>query len=403
MFINQVKDMIQNTELLPELFICGNSQGIAQTYDSSAVFNNSTSVAQEDYLNQHVNFGVNSTYGNLMNTVPPVQKIHPPFITDYNSMASAGDQFFLSSSNQDFVKHVSTSPVGSSNGNDEVLALMEQQLLQMIRSSKDIDSGSSNPVSTSLKEFPNLTSVNIHSDVKESNSITPCVTTNENNNSNNNNSNNHISMVFSDHELYSGTEFDLRVEIGGQSRQCHWDEVIMPEETTGLLDSIPQLGISGMGGRSEKDIFSELDIDQLVNSIVASGNNNYSSTNSLGSANSQNRCSSTTNVVNQYSSSSDVVHPKSQIGCWNDDCYSMNNAVSAAASSSATTATQNNNKSLLEQVKIPPPVRKRARAGESMRPRPKDRQLIQDRVKELREIVPNGAKVNFNLFFHILW
>lgn len=37
--------------------------------------------------------------------------------------------------------------------------------------------------------------------------------------------------------------------------------------------------------------------------------------------------------------------------------------------------------------------KKRARAGENCRPRPRDRQLIQDRIKELRELVPNGSKV----------
>lgn len=37
--------------------------------------------------------------------------------------------------------------------------------------------------------------------------------------------------------------------------------------------------------------------------------------------------------------------------------------------------------------------RKRSRPGENHRPRPRDRQLIQDRLKELRELVPNGAKV----------
>jgi hypothetical protein len=42
--------------------------------------------------------------------------------------------------------------------------------------------------------------------------------------------------------------------------------------------------------------------------------------------------------------------------------------------------------------------RKRARPGESTRPRPKDRQQIQDRVRELREIVPNGSKVLFRYF-----
>ncbi|RCV34980.1 hypothetical protein SETIT_7G202100v2 [Setaria italica] len=41
-------------------------------------------------------------------------------------------------------------------------------------------------------------------------------------------------------------------------------------------------------------------------------------------------------------------------------------------------------------------AKKRARASESTRPRPKDRQLIQDRVKELREIVPNGAKCSID-------
>jgi hypothetical protein len=41
-------------------------------------------------------------------------------------------------------------------------------------------------------------------------------------------------------------------------------------------------------------------------------------------------------------------------------------------------------------------AKKRARTGESTRPRPKDRQLIQDRVKELREMVPLGAKVATN-------
>ncbi|KAI3965458.1 hypothetical protein MKW92_043083 [Papaver armeniacum] len=48
--------------------------------------------------------------------------------------------------------------------------------------------------------------------------------------------------------------------------------------------------------------------------------------------------------------------------------------------------------------------RKRLRPGENPRPRPKDRQMIQDRVKELREIVPNGGKVMcfFFLFVSLL-
>ncbi|KAJ7977268.1 Transcription factor [Quillaja saponaria] len=40
--------------------------------------------------------------------------------------------------------------------------------------------------------------------------------------------------------------------------------------------------------------------------------------------------------------------------------------------------------------------KKRSRPGESSRPRPRDRQLIQDRIKELRELVPNGAKCSID-------
>ncbi|KAH6814754.1 transcription factor-like protein [Perilla frutescens var. frutescens] len=40
--------------------------------------------------------------------------------------------------------------------------------------------------------------------------------------------------------------------------------------------------------------------------------------------------------------------------------------------------------------------RKRLKPGENPRPRPKDRQMIQDRVKELREIVPHGAKCSID-------
>ncbi|KAL2540969.1 Transcription factor LHW [Abeliophyllum distichum] len=43
--------------------------------------------------------------------------------------------------------------------------------------------------------------------------------------------------------------------------------------------------------------------------------------------------------------------------------------------------------------------RKRLQPGENPRPRPKDRQMIQDRVKELREIVPNGAKCSIDALF----
>ncbi|KAJ6331628.1 hypothetical protein OIU76_010085 [Salix suchowensis] len=41
-------------------------------------------------------------------------------------------------------------------------------------------------------------------------------------------------------------------------------------------------------------------------------------------------------------------------------------------------------------------ARRSARPSENQRPRPRDRQLIQDRVKELRELVPNGSKCSID-------
>ncbi|XP_034915014.1 transcription factor bHLH155 [Populus alba] len=40
--------------------------------------------------------------------------------------------------------------------------------------------------------------------------------------------------------------------------------------------------------------------------------------------------------------------------------------------------------------------KKRAKPGEKFRPRPRDRQLIQDRIKELRELVPSGSKCSID-------
>ena len=73
---------------------------------------------------------------------------------------------------------------------------------------------------------------------------------------------------------------------------------------------------------------------------------------------------------------------KSQISLWVESGQSMHSGNLSGA----------HNRRVDEVGK---PNRKRARPGENPRPRPKDRQMIMDRVKELREIVPNCAKVKF--------
>ncbi|XP_052186168.1 transcription factor LHW isoform X1 [Diospyros lotus] len=63
-------------------------------------------------------------------------------------------------------------------------------------------------------------------------------------------------------------------------------------------------------------------------------------------------------------------------------------------------STKHNNSASTAYSKRPDEVsklnRKRLKPGENPRPRPKDRQMIQDRLKELREIVPNGAKCSID-------
>uniref|UniRef100_A0A0D9XX41 BHLH domain-containing protein n=1 Tax=Leersia perrieri TaxID=77586 RepID=A0A0D9XX41_9ORYZ len=74
---------------------------------------------------------------------------------------------------------------------------------------------------------------------------------------------------------------------------------------------------------------------------------------------------------------------KSQIRLWIESGQNMKcESVSASNSKGLDTANKAN--------------RKRSRPGESPKPRPKDRQLIQDRIKELRELVPNGAKCSID-------
>lgn len=74
----------------------------------------------------------------------------------------------------------------------------------------------------------------------------------------------------------------------------------------------------------------------------------------------------------------------SQISSWAEQAHSIKNNSSTSASYSK------------RPDEVSKSNRKRLKPGENPRPRPKDRQMIQDRMKELREIVPNGAKCSID-------
>ncbi|GLU17561.1 hypothetical protein SLE2022_339220 [Rubroshorea leprosula] len=77
------------------------------------------------------------------------------------------------------------------------------------------------------------------------------------------------------------------------------------------------------------------------------------------------------------------VPAKSQVGLWIDDSYSINVVDNAVGAS--------------KKAEEPPKVtKKRAKPGQSTRPRPKDRQMIQDRLRELRGIIPDSGKCSID-------
>ncbi|KAG1354551.1 transcription factor bHLH155-like [Cocos nucifera] len=228
----------------------------------------------------------------------------------------------------------------------------------------------------------------------------------------------------SDNDLFDVMELDLSPSILVQ--EC-WDDIIMPvgsgscsNLSANVSECISELDMGSMAG-AEKGLFSDSGLEQLLDAIVGESVNKSSAHDSvavdvdpIGSLNSKHKFSTITRVggpllyrnqvalagLPSTSTTSDVLLPhcnsekimhgspkealaKSRVSSWIDDSCSV----------SAGSAMINQPKKPEEAVKV---VKKRARPGESTRPRPKDRQQIQDRVKELREIVPNGAKCSID-------
>ncbi|KAJ0761664.1 putative transcription factor bHLH family [Helianthus annuus] len=73
-------------------------------------------------------------------------------------------------------------------------------------------------------------------------------------------------------------------------------------------------------------------------------------------------------------------------------CYSFERSLQGFSSASVSRCSEQINEPR-EPAKA---GKKRARPGESGKPRPRDRQLIQDRIKELRQLVPNGSKCSID-------
>ncbi|KAK8530867.1 hypothetical protein V6N13_030799 [Hibiscus sabdariffa] len=199
---------------------------------------------------------------------------------------------------------------------------------------------------------------------------------------------------------FGGIGMDFRFQKDGEPSE----DIIMPllhgdksAITSGISSSTSELDVHSMTSK-RKGLFSELGLEELLG---GASNSSYVTKSSVEdqfstikrrkiescSSNFQGQpeglsCSGGSMNLVQHSHTWDKrnntifnkeLHQKSQVGLWIDDSYSVN-AGNAVVSSSKK------------------PTRKRAKPGESTRPRPKDRQLIQDRIKELRGIVPHSGK-----------
>ncbi|XP_062080527.1 transcription factor bHLH155-like [Humulus lupulus] len=96
-------------------------------------------------------------------------------------------------------------------------------------------------------------------------------------------------------------------------------------------------------------------------------------------------------------SSNHSIGPTSLIGEDTPQCLSSSGVCGAMSPKGFSSNCPSACSDQLERSSVPSKNnKKRARPGENCRPRPRDRQLIQDRIKELRELIPSGAKCSID-------
>ncbi|KAF8108707.1 hypothetical protein N665_0104s0033 [Sinapis alba] len=140
-----------------------------------------------------------------------------------------------------------------------------------------------------------------------------------------------------------------------------------------LLDAVVA-NVCHSDGYARDDVFSSRSVQSLLTSMAEpSGQKMHSVVSLIGSAMNQLPLAE----VDTQQNPSDICGAFSSIG------------FSSTCPSSSSDQFQTS-------LEMPKKNKKRAKPGESSRPRPRDRQLIQDRIKELRELVPNGSKCSID-------
>ncbi|KAK8969027.1 Transcription factor bHLH155 [Platanthera guangdongensis] len=186
------------------------------------------------------------------------------------------------------------------------------------------------------------------------------------------------SQIVSDVDIFDGMEFDLSPII--LMKEC-WEDILPADSnsctdfSTKISDCLLEFELGSVACASNELVPADANVNSSCDSVVTATSSVVS-----GSLNIQTPELSFSQCRPEKSELESLkdVQRKFLVCPWIDDSCSVNAKDSRA--------------------KV---VRKRARPGESTRPRPKDRQQIQDRLKELREIVPNGAKCSIDALLEL--
>ncbi|KAK7393835.1 hypothetical protein VNO78_22399 [Psophocarpus tetragonolobus] len=165
---------------------------------------------------------------------------------------------------------------------------------------------------------------------------------------------------------------------------------------TAFYDCISELNVGTLGG-SGKRLFSDLGIEEISNGSKfgdhLSTNKKQRTEYSHAIRNAKPLAShALVQPVAKLDMTNNLVHkkevfPKSQVGV---GCLRINERNSSTGRTNPARAKP---QKPVEHNKV---TRKRVKPGETTRPRPKDRQQIQDRIGELRMIIPNGGKCSID-------
>ncbi|KAF5729779.1 transcription factor LHW [Tripterygium wilfordii] len=186
----------------------------------------------------------------------------------------------------------------------------------------------------------------------------------------------------------------LSFESSRKAGAC-WEEILMPAVScdrsaisSGMSECISGLDVAHTAG-PRKGLFSEFGLEDPLDCLSNSNFEDQLSTTKRRRMDNLTANDAKMLPVYNLDKTNTLLFkketfPKSQVGLWINNSYSID----AKDNAIATTA-----KKCEEPSKA---TKKRARPGESTRPRPKDRQQIQDRLKELRGIIPNSRKCSID-------